>query len=200
LCPVPVPPLLWAVGFRPRLLVPNSLWNRLDDDQRDALLLHELAHWKRRDHWVRMLEILSVGLYWWHPVVWWARRALRQVEELCCDDMVVHALGGRAKSYAYTLLDTVDFLAEDPAIAPLGASGLIEESQLKRRLVRILAGTTSARITWASLLCLVGVTAGSLGAGPLFRSPERPYRALDHRRDENEQPRPGHRSLVAESG
>ena len=76
-CLVPgrVPPMLWAIGGRPRLLVPSELWATMGEDERTSLLLHELAHLKRRDHWVRWLELIVAGLYWWHPVVWWARRA-----------------------------------------------------------------------------------------------------------------------------
>ena len=76
LVPGDVPPMLWAVGPRARLLVPARLWATLGHDERTSLLLHELAHLKRRDHWVRWVELVVAGLYWWHPAVWWIRRAL----------------------------------------------------------------------------------------------------------------------------
>ncbi len=75
LVPGDVPPMLWAVGPRARLLVPARLWATLGDDERTSLFLHELAHLKRRDHWVRWAELAVAGLYWWHPAVWWIRRA-----------------------------------------------------------------------------------------------------------------------------
>ena len=78
--PGAVSPMLWAPGCRPLLIVPDDLWKRLDGARRDTLLVHELAHLKRRDHWVRGLELLATGLYWWHPVVWWSRRALHEAE------------------------------------------------------------------------------------------------------------------------
>ena len=67
LVPGRVPPMLWAIGSRPRLLVPSELWPATSLDQRTALLLHELAHLKRRDHWVRWLELIVGGLYWRLP-------------------------------------------------------------------------------------------------------------------------------------
>ena len=97
LVPGDVPPMLWAVGRRARLLVPARLWATLGDDERTALLLHELAHLKRRDHWVRWLELVVAGLYWWHPAVWWLRRALREAEEQCCDAWVVWAMPRRGQ-------------------------------------------------------------------------------------------------------
>jgi probable HAF family extracellular repeat protein len=177
--PASISPFLWAVGRQARLVVPESLWHRLDQDQRDALLLHELAHLRRRDHWVRLLEIVAISLYWWNPIVWWARRSLREAEEQCCDDWVVWAMKGQARVYAYTLLDTVDFLAESSEPPPLGASGLIEESQLKRRLVRILSGGAAARLSRWTVIGLASMTAGVLLAGPALAVRPDYYHALD---------------------
>ncbi|HMF12423.1 MAG TPA: M56 family metallopeptidase, partial [Gemmataceae bacterium] len=70
LVPGTVSPMIWSMGAAPRLLFPTGLLDRLDGEQRAALLLHELAHVRRRDHWVRFVELLVVALYWWHPVVW----------------------------------------------------------------------------------------------------------------------------------
>src|SRR5258707_575541 len=56
LLPGRVAPLLWAAGGRPRVFLPDGLLDPMTPEQRDALLVHELAHFKRRDHWVRWLE------------------------------------------------------------------------------------------------------------------------------------------------
>src|SRR5207245_2040258 len=111
LLPGAVSPMLWTFGRRPRLLVPTALWVRLDEDQRTTLLVHEMAHLRRRDHWVRSLELLATSLYWWHPVVWLARRELREAEEQCCDAWVVRVLPGSAHAYARALVETVDYLS-----------------------------------------------------------------------------------------
>ena len=58
-------------------------------EQRDAVLIHELAHLKRRDHWVRRLEAVVLGLDWWNPVAWWARREIEKAEEECCNAWIV---------------------------------------------------------------------------------------------------------------
>jgi bla regulator protein BlaR1 len=73
-------PLVWASLFRtPRLVLPGELWDRLDVSQQNAVLAHELAHLKRGDHWARWLEVLVVGVYWWDPVAWWARREIERI-------------------------------------------------------------------------------------------------------------------------
>ena len=164
--PGAVSPMLWAPGCRPLLIVPDDLWERLDEARRDTLLVHELAHLKRRDHWVRGLELLATGLYWWHPVVWWSRRALHEAEEQCCDAWVVWAIPGAARTYAEALLDTVDFLSGAEPSVPWAASGLGHVRHLKRRLVMILNGTTPRALSWSGILATLGLCAAMLPLSP----------------------------------
>jgi beta-lactamase regulating signal transducer with metallopeptidase domain len=134
----PLSPMLWALGFSPRLLMPVELWQKLASEQQDTLLAHELAHLRRGDHWVRRLELLVLGLFWWHPVVWWARRRLQEAEEECCDALVVALLPDAAPAYASALVETVAFLSQTRPAALVGASGAGQVPLLKRRLTMIL--------------------------------------------------------------
>ena len=62
--PARVSPMVWVpLAGPPRLVLPEELWGRFDAVQQDAVVAHELAHLKRRDHWVRRLEVLACGLY-----------------------------------------------------------------------------------------------------------------------------------------
>jgi len=178
LVPAPISPMLWALGARPKLVVPTALWERLGQDQRAALLVHELAHLKRRDHWVRILEIFATGLYWWNPLVWWARRSLRETEEQSCDAWVVWAFPQRAQAYAHTLLETLDYLAGAWTVEPMAASGLASATRLKRRLTKILSGATSKHLTWPGTVTLLGLTTAALALGPRY-APTRYYEAMD---------------------
>ncbi len=135
-------PMLWALGACPRLIIPVELWKGLDQRQRGTLLVHELAHLKRGDHRVRIFELVVTVLYWWNPVLWWARQALRDVEEQCCDAWVVWAFPEAARSYAETLLETLDFLNRSRVSEPLLASGFGKVQHLRRRLTMIMSGTT----------------------------------------------------------
>ena len=159
LVPGRLSPMLWAAGGAPRLLVPAGLLGQVRDDQLDTLLLHELAHLRRRDHWVRGLEFLAMGLYWWNPVVWWARRELREAEEQCCDAWVVSVLSCSRRAYAEALVGTLDFLSHAPAATPLLASGIGHVADLKRRLTMILSGTTPRALTWRGGLTMLGLAA-----------------------------------------
>jgi probable HAF family extracellular repeat protein len=165
-----VSPALWAVGRNVALLIPLKLWERLGDDQREALVAHELAHLKRFDHWVRLFELCVTALYWWCPVVWWVRRWLHEAEEHCCDSWVVWALGGGQRVYARTLLDTVDFLADARPVLPVGASGVGALATMKLRLERIMRGTPPRRLTRAGTYGVVGL-AGALLPVVLYNEP-----------------------------
>src|SRR5262249_19173454 len=137
-----VSPMIWAVGAATRLVFPAKLLNRLDEEQRASLLLHELAHVRRRDHWVRLLELAVGAVFWWHPPFWLARRELREAEEQCCDAWVVWASGGEGQAYARALLEAVAFVSGTRCPLPAAASGVGHVSHLRRRLTMIMQGAT----------------------------------------------------------
>ena len=141
LLPAVVSPMLWSVGGKPRILFPKDLLNRLDEGAVATLLTHELAHYRRGDHRVRLLEFLASGLFWWHPVIWLARRELEISEEKCCDAWVVSQFPAAQRQYADALLATVDFLTEDHPALPATACGLGEVPLLRQRLKLIMRGT-----------------------------------------------------------
>src|SRR5262249_57068420 len=105
-------PMLWGWGRGAVVLFPRDLLARLSPEARDTLLAHELAHFLRRDHWVRVLEFVATGLYWWHPAVWLARAGIEVAEEESCDAWVVGGLAASPRRYAEALLATVDFVAD----------------------------------------------------------------------------------------
>ncbi len=155
--PGAVSPMLWSLGGPPLLLFPFDLWDRLTDEQRQTLVVHELAHLARHDHWVRGLEFLATGLYWWNPLAWWARHGLREAEERCCDAWVVWALPGAARAYATALVETIDFLSEARPALPAAASGIGHVRILKRRLTMILHGTTPRALSATGFLGLAAL-------------------------------------------
>ena len=164
--------MLWAVACRPRLIIPRDLWKSLNQRQRSLLLAHELAHLRRGDHVVRLFELFVTALYWWLPVVWWGRHALCDAEEECCDAWVVWAFPEEARTYAETLLDTVDFLNPSRTTEPLLASGFGRAHHLRRRLTMIMLGTTPRRLGWASAMGTLGLSAVLLPLTPSWcRSP-----------------------------
>jgi beta-lactamase regulating signal transducer with metallopeptidase domain len=167
--PGAVSPMLWPLGRGPRVLIPSGLWDRLDESQRRSLLAHELAHLRRRDHWVRLPEVLASVLYWWCPLTWYARRRLREAEEQCCDAWVVWAFPEAARDYASALLETVDFVAAGGRFPlPVLASGMGQFHQLRRRLVMIKHARVSRNLSGVGCLAVGVLAVGLLPLAPSF--------------------------------
>ena len=144
LVPGRVSPMLWTFCGPALIIVPSELFDELDEPARETLLLHELAHYRRGDHWVRWLELVSLGLYWWHPIVWLLRREIRLAEELACDACVVSQRPADKRAYAEMLVYTVAFLSS--AEAPAVATGVGTKSNLEGRLRKIMSSTINARV------------------------------------------------------
>src|SRR5258706_6214062 len=155
--PGPVCPMLWAFGGRARLLIPAGLWDRLDDGQRSTLLLHELAHYRRGDHWIRALELLITILFWWNPIAWWARHELREAEEQCCDAWVVWTLPQSARDYAIALMEAIDFVSTTRCAVPVLASPMGEFHDLKRRLLMIKQNNAPRALGWTGFSIICGL-------------------------------------------
>jgi bla regulator protein blaR1 len=141
-------PMLWGWGKSTVILFPRELLERLSPEARDTLLAHELAHFLRRDHWVRVLEFVATGLYWWHPAVWLARLEIEAAEEECCDAWVVGGLGASPRRYAEGLLATIDFVAElrRPCLPPGACPANRGARLLYHRLSRIVHAERPRRL------------------------------------------------------
>lgn len=157
-----IPPLVWPIARRPIVLLPRALLDELSPSEQAKLVAHELAHLRRGDHRIRVLELLILALWWWHPAAWWARRRLRQAEEQCCDAWVLWAFPGTAKSYANTLLKTIDFLSDFRPAMPPAACGFHSNSPTVRRFEMILQEGLKHKASWRVRIALLAVAAAVL--------------------------------------
>ena len=83
-----------VVGLlRPMVLLPITLTTGLTADQIEVILAHELAHIRRFDHIINILQRLIEAFLFFHPAVWYLSRLVRTERELCCDDLVLAAGG-----------------------------------------------------------------------------------------------------------
>ena len=79
-----------VIGYvRPVILMPVGLLAGLPAGQVESILLHELAHIRRHDYLVNLLQTSVEGLLFYHPAVWWISGVIRAERENCCDDLVV---------------------------------------------------------------------------------------------------------------
>lgn len=146
-----LPPLLWPIG-RPTILLSRQLLDELSPDESQTLLAHELAHLRRKDHWVRWLDLVAAMLYWWHPVAWWARTMIRNTEERACDAWVVWALPDSGRRYAAALFTAVEFVTSSQRVAPMVASRLDSGGNLKERIEDVMSGNCRRQLGWPALV------------------------------------------------
>src|SRR6266702_5213932 len=122
-----------VIGWlRPVILLPASALTGLTPLQLDALLAHELAHVRRYDYLVNLIQSVIETLLFYHPAVWWISGRMRQEREHCCDDLAVAACGD-AHFYAAALLGMGRLRVTAPTLALTAAGGSLMDRV--RRLV-----------------------------------------------------------------
>ncbi|OJT21312.1 hypothetical protein BO221_26150 [Archangium sp. Cb G35] len=155
-----------AVGWvRPVVLLPVTALTGLSARQLEMVLAHELAHIRRHDFAVNLVQTLVETLLFYHPAVWWMSRVIRVEREHCCDDIAV-GTSGNAISYARALtalesLRVMPLGMASPAMSALGGS----LTDRVRRLVGAPAARCSSR--WVAGASLVTLMSGVAVAGPL---------------------------------
>lgn len=158
-------PAIWCVG-RPRLLWPASMSADVTDACLDGLIVHELAHVQRRDHLVGWIELVASVIWWWSPLFWYVRSALREQAELACDAWVISALPNGRRAYAESLLalSSAEMQGRSPALAAVIGIRANNRRVLERRLVMIMQGRASLRLSVAAVVALAVMALASLPA------------------------------------
>jgi hypothetical protein len=156
---------------RPVLLWPAGLEDRLPAEGVRAVLAHELAHLRRRDHWVRWLELAAGCVMWWNPLFALVRRKIRQYAEQACDAWVVNLLPKARRAYAEALLTVCETVSRVAEPAPALGVGGDDRRDFQRRLTMILRDPVACRPTRRTLLAvgllaLLAVPGWSLGQKP----------------------------------
>jgi beta-lactamase regulating signal transducer with metallopeptidase domain len=135
------------------LLWPEGLEERLPDEGRRAVLLHELAHLRRRDHWVGWLLLLGSCVWWWLPLFGFVRRRLAYEAELACDAWVVRTLPGARRAYAEALLEVSQRVSWAAAAAP-AVGAVTGRRDFERRLVMIMKPQGPCRLSLGAVVAV----------------------------------------------
>lgn len=124
--------------FTPSVLMPEDA-NRWPLERLRIVLLHELAHVKRRDCLTHVIAQLACALHWFNPLAWIAARHIRTERERACDDLVL-ACGTRGSDYAEELLEIARVMrgGRYPALLAGATLAMAHRSQLEGRLMAIL--------------------------------------------------------------
>ena len=127
-----------SIGLlRPAIVLPEAMPRQADEEQLQAVLLHEMAHIARHDHWVGVGQRLAAVLFWWNPPVHWVCDEISELREEICDNYVL-LVQGEGRRLARILVD----LAARATTVPLLPStvGVLEPrlAGLTGRVLRLL--------------------------------------------------------------
>jgi beta-lactamase regulating signal transducer with metallopeptidase domain len=144
-------PSLYGV-FRPMLLLPEQVQNKLSSKQLAYVFVHELVHFKHKDIFVNWVIHFLVILHWFNPLIWYVNYKMREDQELACDEFALSYIGTEeASDYGLTLITLLESYSKTKGYVSLASiSG--SKSQIKRRLKML----RKASFKW-SLLALVVV-------------------------------------------
>jgi len=145
--------------FRPFLLLPADIMQRLTKPQLDAVLAHELCHIRRRDNLIAAVHMVVEAVFWFYPLVWWIGARLMQERERACDEEVLR-LGNSPQEYAEGILNVCKSYAPSPLPCVTGVNG----SDLKTRVRAILAGGVADELSRSKRMALAVAGIGALSA------------------------------------
>ena len=143
-----------AIGWlRPVVLLPVCVVTGFSPQQLEAILAHELAHIRRHDYLINLLQNLSETVFFYHPALWWASTVVRREREHCCDELAARALGNRAE-YGRALLALEELRGATPAFAVGAKTG-----SLLDRIRRLAQLEPTPRLTAGGVVGIVLVAA-----------------------------------------
>ena len=122
--------------IKPMILFPVAMMNQLSVWEVEAILAHELAHLRRFDYLLNVVQLFIEAVFYYHPAIWWLGHEIRALREQSCDDIAV-ASTGNSLAYAKTLLRVADHRREQELQFSLGLLGQ-NKRQLLHRVKRIL--------------------------------------------------------------
>jgi uncharacterized protein (TIGR03067 family) len=150
-----------VIGWlKPVILLPVASVNSLTVQQLEAILAHELAHIRRADYAVNLVQSLIETLLFYHPAVWWMSARIRQEREHCCDDLAT-SISGDAASYVAALVRMEELRCEPRSVAVAARGGdlltrakrLLVPSAPDRLAPRWLTGAFAMAIA-ATIVCV----------------------------------------------
>lgn len=146
--PLPIEPGLVGI-LRPVILLPRGIAQALSAAEIDAILAHELAHWRRRDNLLAAIHMLVTALFWFHPMVWWIGARLNAERENACDEAVLEQ-GKSPQLYAACILKVCRLYLQSPLPCAAGVAG----ANLRLRVEAIMANRLAEALDGHRLLLL----------------------------------------------
>jgi bla regulator protein BlaR1 len=146
--------------FRPVLLLPEGIFDRLTPAQLKAVLAHELCHVRHRDNFIAAMHMFVETVFWFHPLVWWIGKRMVEERERACDEEALRDFA-EPKAYAEGILNVCKLYVESPLKCVSGVTG---GSNLKYRIEAIMKNRIVCRLNVGKklVLAVAGIVALAL--------------------------------------
>jgi beta-lactamase regulating signal transducer with metallopeptidase domain len=179
--------------LRPIVLLPVNMAAGLPVSQLEGILAHELAHIRRHDYLINLVQTLFETVFFYHPAMWWLSARIRRERENCCDDLAAEALGSRVE-YGRALLALQELRGASTTLA-LGARSGSFLQRIRRLFEREPAepalgvGSVVGLGLFATAILLASVWVETLGdqpspRGPGDAAPRKPVEATQPKADD----------------
>lgn len=155
--------------LQPVVLIPIGLLLGFPTAQIEAILAHELAHIRRHDYLVNMLQSFVEVVFFFHPALWWLSERVRVEREHCCDDLAIEACGDRL-SLAHALVGIAEYKTNHSLAMAFASKKPLLLQRVKRVLgvapksTRIFGGLP---VTMLFIAALIGVSVYAVGQDTL---------------------------------
>ena len=157
-----------VIGWlRPVVLLPIAALAGLTPRQVEAILAHELAHIRRHDFLVNLLQTLGETVLFYHPAVWWISSRIRTEREHCCDDVAVSVCGD-AREYAAALTELASWSMAHPPLAMAATGGPLLDRV--RRLLRLEESTSRFSRTTLAVAVVLTTVVGVVALGTILKA------------------------------
>ncbi|PZR25597.1 MAG: hypothetical protein DI535_17420 [Citrobacter freundii] len=154
--------------IKPVILIPMSLLTAMQPAEIEAVLIHELAHIRRRDYLVNMLQHLMEIVFFFNPAVLWISSLIKAERENCCDDITLKQTGDKA-AYIRALVSCQEFQLQTPKMA----IGLPGRKNLLGRVSRMVSSHNHSLSVFEKSLLAVCLVAAGLTLAAFSRKPEK---------------------------
>jgi ankyrin repeat protein len=126
-------PFVWGL-VRGSIYLPATLLDGKNAKFQASLLGHELSHVVRLDAMINSLQVIAQTIFWFHPLLWWANRKIRDEREKCCDEMTIARLNAPPEEYGEAIVETLAIKYEQARPVPsLAVAGQVKNTEERIR-------------------------------------------------------------------
>lgn len=159
--------------FKPVILVPLGMFTMLSPSQVESILLHELAHIKRKDFAINIMLECVEAIFFFNPGIRWLLSIIRQEREVCCDAMVT-ACNDKSKQYMEALVSFQEKFGREPYMMPLTGRNSLLFYRIKRIISKKNKNLTFMEKLFLSLSIMAVVSLSFIPAGSGVHTESKP--------------------------